>query len=182
MLVCIHFLCNQVAFSFVMIQTDAHIQAVQECCCATTTGSHLVCWFRAGLEDCLAVMWLILDDKTKKAQLTLSLGVWRMESPPSNPPTYPNEMQLVFYQMLLSLRIKGRQRRYTASQMGGYVWYWRTSSTSKLRHEPKEETNVINAKLWIKLFFCKNDYAACFWFHNSRGIISLSALLCAAFI
>lgn len=55
-LVCIHFLCNQVAFSFVMIQTDAHIQAVQECCCATTTGSHLVCWFRAGLEHCLAVM------------------------------------------------------------------------------------------------------------------------------
>lgn len=58
-----------------MILTDAHIQAVQECCCATSTESHLVYWFRAGLEHCLAVMGLNLDDKTKKAQLTLSLGV-----------------------------------------------------------------------------------------------------------
>lgn len=168
-----------------MILTDAHIQAVQECCCATSTESHLVYWFRAGLEHCLAVMGLNLDDKTKKAQLTLSLGVWKMESPASNPPTYPNEMQLVFYQMLLSLRIKGWQRRYMASQMGGYVLYWRTSSTSKLRHKPKktQTKNKSNkCKIINKIVFWKKDYETCYWFHNSRGIISLSALLCAAFI
>lgn len=32
-----------------------------------------------------------------------------MESPASNPPTYPDEMQLVLPQMLLSLRMKKQE-------------------------------------------------------------------------
>lgn len=67
-------------------------------------------------------MWLNIDDQIQKARLTLSAWAWKTESPVStslflcvflslNSPTYPNETQLVFYRVLLSLRIRKQDGR-----------------------------------------------------------------------